>query len=117
MVCRLTVNTPPNDQSDEDALTMLRGMPRPSLKAANAEIKAASAVLKVFNTAELRLSIFSLLPAQGLLVAQRVCRSWYLHVALEHDLQQRLFFEAGPGELVSPANDGKPVVHITRAEY
>ena len=95
---------------------MLRGMARPPTKASNTEIKAAPAVLEVFNTAELRLSIFSLLPAQDLLLAQQVCRSWYLHVALEQDLQQRMFFQPGPGQLVLAASDGKPRFRTTRLE-
>ena len=63
--------------------------------------------MRVFNTAEIRMAVLSLLPANDLLAAQGVCRLWYRHIALEDTLQQRLFFKAGPGELVITADYGR----------
>lgn len=87
-----------------DALSLLRTMPDPGTKQ---DLSNKSPVAqKVFNIPELRLAVFSLLPPLDLLGSQRVCRSWYLTSALEHKLQQRLFFAAGPGDLVLPASTG-----------
>lgn len=64
------------------------------------------AVSKVFNVPELRIAVFSKLPALSILRAQRVCRSWYSTITLETKLQQRLFLSVGPGELIMPAIRG-----------
>lgn len=105
-VCSFTVTTQTTSKPDSDALAILRHMPCPPTKPAKTTFHASSAVMKVFNTPELRLEVFSMLPTRELLIAQRVCRSWYLHVALKSDLRQRLFFEPGPGRLIFMADDG-----------
>lgn len=116
-VCSFTVTTLPKSKLDSDALAILRHMPSPPTKLAKATINASSAGMNVFNTPELRLEVFAMLPARELLIAQRVCRSWYLHVALESDLQQRLFFEPGPGRLIFTADDGRSLLNSTIASH
>jgi len=73
---------------------------------ARLDTQTTAVMLEVLKLPELRLHIFSLLPARDLLKAQQVCRSWYHTIALERTLQQRLFLAAGPSELVYPALDG-----------
>lgn len=84
----------------DDALSLLRAMPEPGTAV------HTPAVAKLLNTFELRLAIFSELPALDLLRTQWVCRAGYLTIALETKLQQRLFLTPGPGELVLPASTG-----------
>ncbi|KAK4889199.1 hypothetical protein LTR27_011957 [Elasticomyces elasticus] len=73
--------------------------------------QTTAVMLEVLKLPELRLNIFSLLPAWDLLKAQQVCRSWYHTIALERMLQQRLFLAAGPRNRpymgVQPRNDGQ----------
>ncbi|KAK3052705.1 hypothetical protein LTR09_006187 [Extremus antarcticus] len=91
------------DCSPPDTLSALRNLNAPPSTASTIDNPASSIMLKALNTAEIRMAVFSLLPAKVLLVVQGVCRSWYHTIALETTLQQRLFFAAGPGELVTPA--------------
>lgn len=91
---------------EDDALALLRSMPQASINRPSTDI-VPSAAQRTFDISELRLAIFSLLPARDLLRVQRVSRSWYLTITLEHKLQQRLFFAPGPGELIMPACTGK----------
>ncbi len=104
--CSFTVTTTNND-SESDALTILRNMPSPRTMPKTGGKKKSTTAMKAFNTAEIRLMLFSMLPAKTLLTTQRVCRSWYLHVALEVKLQERLFLAPGPGTLVLSAVEGK----------
>ena len=98
------VSPPPNQTTSNDALSALRTMPDPSTQQKRKSVPAT--VQQTFNIPELCLSIFSLLPARDLLRVQRVCRFWYLTIASERKVQQRMFFTAGPGELIIPARKG-----------
>jgi hypothetical protein len=90
---------PPND-----TLSILHTISEPGTKQ---QLKKASpAMQQTFNIPEPRLFNFSLLPARDLLRSQRVCRSWYLTTTSERKFQQRMFFAAGPGELIMPAREG-----------
>ncbi|KAK5111587.1 hypothetical protein LTR85_011816 [Meristemomyces frigidus] len=82
-------------------------MPAPLGTTAQSDTPATKVMTKAFNIDELRLAVFSLLPARDLLRTQRVCRSWFFTITNERALQQRLFLAAGPGELVFPAMKGK----------
>ena len=87
-----------------DSLSVLRALHDPGTKQ---KLPDASSVLqRAFNIPELRLAIFSQLPASDLLRTQQDCRSWYLTCALELKLQQRLFLSPGPGELIKPSFKG-----------
>jgi hypothetical protein len=81
-----------------DALSLLCTISDPGTQTEQSEISSAGQ--RVFNIPELRMAVFSELPAIDLLRTQRVCRSWYLTSTLELKLQQRLFLSPGPGELV-----------------
>lgn len=72
--------------------------------------KLSSVAQQAFNIPELRMAVFSELPAIDLLRTQRVCRSWYLTSALELKLQQRLFLSHGPGELLKPSHRYKNAI-------
>ena len=89
----------------EDALALLRSRPSACNKWPPSHV--LSAAERTFAITELLLVVLCLLSARDLLRAQRVCRSWYLTIALEHKLQQRLFFAHGPGELIMPASTGE----------
>lgn len=99
------VSLPSNQATSNDALSALRTMPDPVTQQKRKDVSAVAQ--QTFNIPELRLAIFSLLPARDLLRVQRVCRSWYLTIASERKLQQRMFFTAGPGELIIPARKGR----------
>jgi hypothetical protein len=91
----------PTPTTSTDPLSLLRTMPDPGAKP---ELPNVSPVgQRVFNIPELRMAVFSELPAIDLICTQRVCRSWYLTSALETKLQQRLFLYPGPGELLKPS--------------
>ena len=104
--CRFTVTvTHPQSHTPTDALSLLLAMPDLETTAQSLTPKTKVA-LKVFNIHELSVAIISLLSARDLLRVQRVCRAWYLTISKERVLQERLFFAAGPGEMVFPARKG-----------
>lgn len=108
-VCRsavLAVSDSSGSDKPTDALRSLLATPSQIITIALSASQTTKLMTKTFNIDELRLAIFSLLPARDLLRAQRVCRSWFCTIANERALQQRLFFAAGPGELVFPAMMG-----------
>jgi hypothetical protein len=102
--CHFQVVTPSPAQSSTptDALSLLRDLEKHGI-----EQEVSSKAHEVFNIPELRLAIFSELSAIELVNMQRICRSWYLTLAKEEKLQQRIFLAAGPGELVRPARKGQ----------
>lgn len=93
--------------SEQDALSLLRKTSDPGTKAYATTQSPTGSAAKLLNIHELRLAIFSNLPAPALLRAQAVCRSWYLTITLETTLQQGLFLAPGPGELVLAARKGQ----------
>jgi hypothetical protein len=95
--CHFKVVLPVSTMST-DALSLSRTMSDPGMQQKLPDECPVSQ--RVFNIPELRMAVFSKLPAIDLLRTQRVCRSWYLTSALELKLQQRLFLSPGPGELV-----------------
>lgn len=101
-LCQFKVTVPTSQVTAEkaptDALSLLRTMPDPSSKSSTSNLTPATH--RAFNISELRLAIFSEVPAIDLLRTQRVCRSWYLTSALELKLQQRPLLSPGPGALV-----------------
>lgn len=104
--CEFRVVVPAVSQATtpSDALTLLRTMPDPAIK--QEQPNKSPVAHQALNIPELRLAIFSELPAIELLATQRVCRSWYLTSTLDQKLQQRLFFSPGPGKLVVPSLSG-----------
>lgn len=111
--CEFKVVVPSVSQATtpSDALTLLRTMPNPGVK--QKRPNKSPVAHQALNIPELRLAIFSSLPAIELLATQRVCRSWYLTSALDPKLQQRLFFPPGPGKLVVPSLSGMCKVTFT----
>ena len=105
-ICRFTITFTPASSVSPDALSVLRGMSGVLTTTVTTHANATKLIAKTFNTAELRMAIFSLLPAKDLMKTQQVCRSWYRTVALEEKLQQRLFLAPGPGDLVFAAYKG-----------
>lgn len=103
---QVTTASTPAVTSEKDALSLLRKTSDPGTKAHANTRGLTGGAIELLNISELRLAIFSKLPALALLRAQAVCRSWYLTIALETTLQQRLFLAAGPGELVLAARKG-----------
>ncbi|GAB7332228.1 hypothetical protein MBLNU13_g04082t1 [Cladosporium sp. NU13] len=76
--------------------------------------RGPSVIQHTSNIPELRPSILSLLSARYLLEVQRVCRSWYMTIASERKLHQRIILAAGPGELIVSARKGgkiPPALH------
>jgi len=114
-LCQFEVTLPSGNQTtpSSDALSILRSVSDPGTK--QRLKKASSVIQETFNIPELRLSVFSLLPARDLLRVQRACRSWYMTIATEKKLQQRMFFTAGPSELIMPARKGCPSITRFRA--
>lgn len=102
--CHFQVVLPPASPSPTDALSLLCAIPDPGVK--QKRPNKSPIAQRAFNIPELRLAILSNLPAIELLKTQRVCRSWYLTSALDLQLQQRLFFAPGPGNLVVPSYKG-----------
>lgn len=104
--CRFKVVIPQAARSSTstDALSLLRDIKGPSIQ--QKRPGESPEAHEAFHIPELRLAIFSELPAIELLNTERVCRSWYLTSAKEKQLQGRMFFAAGPGELVLPARNG-----------
>jgi hypothetical protein len=98
--CHFRVVQPPAAQHT-DALSLLRDLPNPVI-----EQEVFSKAQEALNIPEMRLAIFSELPAIELVKIQRVCRSWYPTSVNEKKLQQRMFLSAGPGELFLPASKG-----------
>lgn len=97
--CHFKIVSPPTKPAtSNDCLSALRNMPDPGTKQNQKEVSVVAQ--QTFNIPELRLSIFPLLPARELLQTQRVCPSWYLTIASEKKLQQRVSFAAGLDELV-----------------
>lgn len=109
-LCQFKVTLPSGSQAtpSNDALSILRTVSDPGTR--QKLRKASSVVHQTSNISELRLSVFSLLSARDLLRVQRACRSWYMTIATEKKLQQRMFFTAGPGELIMPARKGSPSI-------
>ena len=106
-VCRFTVVDQLQDPTPTDPLALLLATPELKMSPeAHSPTPTSQAMLNTFNVAELRMAIFSLLPAMDLLRAEQVCRSWYHTITTEHELQQRLFLAPGPGKLVFPAKKG-----------
>lgn len=110
--CYFKVVLPTSTTPSTDALSLLRTMPDPGIH--NRRPGVSSVAQRAFNIPELRMAVFSELPAIDLLRTQRVCRSWYLTSALETNLQQRLFLSHGPGELLKPSHKCKYVVENCR---
>ena len=92
-------------RSSADPLSLLLAIPDLETTP-QSPISTTNTGITVLNVPELRMAVFSLLSAPTLLKVQQICRSWYLTIALESTLQQRLFFGAGPGELILPAMKG-----------
>jgi hypothetical protein len=95
----------PTSTVSTNALSLLRTMPDPGTQERLPSV--SSAAQRAFNISELRMTVFSELPAIDLLRTQRVCRSWYLTSAPELKLQQRPFLSHGPGELLKPSHNCK----------
>lgn len=107
-ICRYTASSSVQVRQPDNVLSELRQMNDHPLCSPGEAEETMTATLKVFNTAEIRMAVFSYLPAAVLLHSQRVCRSWYRTIALEKILQQRLFMEYGPGKLIQAAYKGWP---------
>ena len=104
--CHFKVVFPPAVPANRstDALSLLRTMSDPGTK--QKEENVSPVPQRTLNIPELRLSILSLLPARDILRSQSACRSWYLTIISEKQLQQRIFFTPGPGELIMAAHNG-----------
>lgn len=101
---KVTLSSASQTTPSSDVLSILRTMPDPGTK--QKQERGSSVIQYSFNIPELRLSVLSLLSARDLLKVQRVCRSWYMTIASEMKLQQRVFLAVGPGELIMPARKG-----------
>ena len=105
--CHFKVVLPPAVPASPstDALSLLRTMSDPYTK--QKEENVSPVTQRTFNIPELRLSILSLLPARDLLRSQSACRSCYLTITSERQLQQRMFLTLGPGDLIMAAHNGE----------
>ena len=106
--CLLYKVVQPTTTTSTDRLSLLRTMPDPGTLKKRPRL--SSVAQQAFNIPELRMAVFSELPAIDLLRTQRVCRSWYLTSALGLKLQQRLFLSHGPGELLKPSHRYKNAI-------
>ena len=106
--CLLYTVVQPTPTTSTDRLSLLRTMPDPGTLKRRPRL--SSVAQQAFNIPELRMAVFSELPAIDLLRTQRVCRSWYLTSALGLKLQQRLFLSHGPGELLKPSHRYKNAI-------
>ena len=106
--CLLYTVVQPTPTTSTDRLSLLRTKPDPGTLKKRPRL--SSVAQQAFNIPELRMAVFSELPAIDLLRTQRVCRSWYLTSALGLKLQQRLFLSHGPGELLKPSHRYKNAI-------